>query len=183
MDTDGGGWTVFQRRQDGSVNFDRTWNDFRDGFGDLTGEHWLGNKYVHEMTFNGRAYDLRIDLADWEGEERHATYSFVTVDYERNHFRLDYDRYVHEQSTVVDSFAFHNGMNFTTVDRDNDRNAANCGDWYGGFWHNSCVHAGLNNRWRNTSEGAYQNRHIYWIYWRGVGYSLKSTKMMIRPID
>lgn len=33
---------VFQRREDGSVNFFRGWEAYRDGFGKLTGEHWLG---------------------------------------------------------------------------------------------------------------------------------------------
>lgn len=33
---------VFQRREDGSVNFFRGWEAYREGFGKLTGEHWLG---------------------------------------------------------------------------------------------------------------------------------------------
>ena len=54
MTTDGGGWTVIQRKiGDASVNFFRNWNDYKEGFGDLQNEHWLGNKYLHIMSLTG----------------------------------------------------------------------------------------------------------------------------------
>ncbi|CAG09163.1 unnamed protein product [Tetraodon nigroviridis] len=73
MDTDGGGWTVIQRRVDGSVSFDRNWRDYRDGFGDLHSEFWLGNEHIHELSAQGE-YSLRIHLEDWSNKHKHALY-------------------------------------------------------------------------------------------------------------
>lgn len=69
----GGGWSVIQRRLDGSVSFDRNWRDYKDGFGDLHSEFWLGNNHIHDLTIQGD-YSLRIDLEDWSNQHRHALY-------------------------------------------------------------------------------------------------------------
>lgn len=69
----GGGWTVIQRRQDGSVNFDRSWKEYKEGFGDLHTEYWLGNEHIHDLSGQGN-YTLRIDLEDWSGKHKHAVY-------------------------------------------------------------------------------------------------------------
>lgn len=75
----GGGWTVIQRRVDGSVSFDRSWRDYRDGFGDLHSEFWLGNDHIHELSTQGD-YSLRINLEDWSNKHKHALYqSFRSV--------------------------------------------------------------------------------------------------------
>lgn len=69
----GGGWTVIQRRLDGSVSFDRNWRDYRDGFGDLHSEFWLGNDHIHDLSSQGE-YSLRIHLQDWSNKHKHALY-------------------------------------------------------------------------------------------------------------
>ncbi|XP_016052146.1 PREDICTED: fibrinogen C domain-containing protein 1 [Miniopterus natalensis] len=73
MRTDGGGWTVFQRREDGSVNFFRGWEAYRDGFGKLTGEHWLGLRRLHALTAQA-AYELHVDLEDFDNGTAYAHY-------------------------------------------------------------------------------------------------------------
>ena len=68
MRTDGGGWTVLQRRQDGSVDFYRGWNDYKSGFGQLT-----ANDKIHRLPAS-RPGSLRVELEDWSGSRVYAKY-------------------------------------------------------------------------------------------------------------
>ena len=72
--TAGGGWTVFQERRDGSVDFFRAWDDYKRGFGNLNGEFWLGLDKIHGLTVSG-SYNLRVDLEDLHGNTAFAEYS------------------------------------------------------------------------------------------------------------
>ncbi|XP_063408190.1 microfibril-associated glycoprotein 4-like, partial [Mytilus trossulus] len=63
MTTDGGGWTVMLKRYSGFVGFKRTWVECENGFGDIHGDFWFGNKYTHMLTSTGK-YELRVDMVD-----------------------------------------------------------------------------------------------------------------------
>ena len=78
---------VFQRREDGSVDFYRGWNEYKNGFGNIAGEFWLGNKYLFEITQHGR-FDLRVDLQDFDGESRFAKYNEFKILGENDKFKL-----------------------------------------------------------------------------------------------
>jgi hypothetical protein len=86
MQTDGGGWTVFQRRQDASVDFYRGWQDYKNGFGDLNGNFWLGLDRVHRLTKSGQNV-LRVDLMDWT--TAYAEYRSFSVASESDGYRLN----------------------------------------------------------------------------------------------
>ena len=85
--TDGGGWTVFQKRLDGLVDFFLKWADYKSGFGDLNGEFWLGLDKIHRLTLDNNSM-LRVDLEDFEGETRYAEYNLFGVTSEKDKYRL-----------------------------------------------------------------------------------------------
>jgi ficolin len=87
MQTDGGGWTVFQRRQDASVDFYRGWQDYKNGFGDLNGNFWLGLDEIHRLTQSGQNV-LRVDLMDWTNDTAYAKYGSFSVEPESDNYKL-----------------------------------------------------------------------------------------------
>ena len=75
METDGGGWTVFQRRKDGSVEFYQNWVDYVHGFENPSGEYWLGLSKIHRLANRTSPAQLRVDLRDKDGNSAYASYS------------------------------------------------------------------------------------------------------------
>ena len=75
------------RRLDGFGDFNRSWDKYKQGFGDASGEHWLGNEYLHYLT-NSRAYKLRFDMEDWDNNTAYAEYSSLVVNSEADNYRL-----------------------------------------------------------------------------------------------
>ena len=89
--TAGGGWTVFQKRLDGSVDFYRGWNDYKRGFGNLNGEFWLGLDKIHRLTKTRNK--LRVDLEDTTGNTVYAEYDMFAVTSERTKYQLSLGTY------------------------------------------------------------------------------------------
>ncbi|XP_065843620.1 ryncolin-1-like [Oscarella lobularis] len=88
METDNGGWTVFQRRKDGSVDFNRGWSDYERGFGNLSGDYWLGLASVHQLLQENGANELRIEFEDYSGDSAHAKYNSFNVEDSTSQYRL-----------------------------------------------------------------------------------------------
>lgn len=87
MKTDGGGWTVIQSRQDGTVDFFRDWYEYKYGFGNTATEFWLGNDIIHRITHQN-VYELRIDLEDFEGEKAFAKYNSFAIGSENDNYMI-----------------------------------------------------------------------------------------------
>ncbi|XP_035663838.1 soluble scavenger receptor cysteine-rich domain-containing protein SSC5D-like [Branchiostoma floridae] len=183
METVGGGWTVIQRRQDGSVPFNRTWEEYKLGFGNKNGEYWLGNENIHLLT-NQKNYRLRIDLLDWQGESRYAEYSTFRVSGESDGYRLHISGYSGTAGDSMTGNHANNGQRFSTVDRDNDDWSRHCSQERGqaGWWFLACSYSFLNGRYLgNCGSSCPYAQGVVWYHWRGFTYSLKSVSMKIRP--
>ncbi|XP_078573045.1 fibrinogen-like protein 1 [Branchiostoma floridae x Branchiostoma japonicum] len=184
MDTAGGGWTVIQRRQDGSIPFNRTWEEYKLGFGNKNGEYWLGNENIHLLT-SQKNYRLRIDLVDWNNESRYAEYSTFRVSGESDGYRLHISGYSGTAGDSMTGDYSNNGRRFSTVDRDNDGSSStHCSQRWGqgGWWFWSCGVSLLNGHYLgNCGSSCAHGQGVVWYYRRGNGYSLKSVSMKIRP--
>ncbi|XP_063300927.1 fibrinogen-like protein 1 [Pelobates fuscus] len=191
--TDGGGWTVIQRRSNGRVNFNKKWDDYKQGFGSFKGkndEHWLGNNHIYSL-LDKREMSLQIDLMDWKGNKRYAIYEEFRTGNEQDNYKLWVGYY---SGTAGDGLSggsnFENqwsaslkGMPFSTSDKDNDRFIhGNCAQENKcGWWFNRCHIANLNGVYYKNGNytGEYDNG-IVWSTWRGLWYSLKHVSMKIR---
>ena len=175
METDGGGWTVFQRRMDGSVDFNQYWTDYQQGFGNFSGEFWLGLDKIHRLTSS--ATELRVDMRDFEGNSAYAQYTCFSVGVSASKYVLSVSGY---NGTAGDSLAYHSGQNFSTRDHDNDAAVANCAQWFnGGWWYRACHNSNLNGIYYGGSHSSYAEG-VYWYTWMGHYYSLKFSEMKLR---
>ena len=178
METDGGGWTVFQRRQDGSVDFYKYWTDYENGFGALTGEFWLGLSKIHRLTQAG-LNTLRVEVGDFEGNSYYAQYSTFSIGDASTEYRLSVSGY---NGTAGDSLTYHNGSSFSTRDNVNDNK--NCpihwnGAWWFNHFHPHCFSAHLNGPYKHQPTIHADWRGIAWNSWKN-GYTLKNAEMKIR---
>ncbi|XP_054461102.1 fibrinogen gamma chain [Anoplopoma fimbria] len=209
IDSFGRGFTVIQRRRDGSVDFNKDWNQYKNGFGylspDDTTEFWLGNEKMHHLTVTPTTMPtvLRIEIVDWEGNKKYADYTMFKVGAESDMYRLTYGYFLGgDAGDAFDGFDFgddpsdkfytsHNGQQFSTFDKDNDKYNGNCAQQDGsGWWMNRCHAAHLNGKYyqggqysqKDAGESGFDNG-IIWVTWHNRWYSLKETTMKIIPLS
>ncbi|XP_032174864.1 tenascin-N isoform X6 [Mustela erminea] len=175
MDTDGGGWIVFQRRNTGQLDFFKRWRTYVEGFGDPMKEFWLGLDKLHNLTTGTPTrYEVRVDLQT-ANESAYAVYDAFQVASSKERYRLSVGKY---RGTAGDALTYHNGWKFTTFDRDNDIALSNCAlTHHGGWWYKNCHLANPNGRYGETkhSEG------VNWEPWKGHEFSIPYVELKIRP--
>ena len=153
----GGGWTVILRRQRNvtqQVNFNLQWDDYERGFGDLNTEFWYGLRNIHCLT-KREEVELQIEVRKDDGTGQVWTYGYFEVGGPESNYTLHIGQ-AQGPSDGQDNMAYHNGMQFTTTDRDNDVWSLNCASSYGGsgWWFKSCRYSHL--------TGSPSTRRIYW---------------------
>lgn len=177
--TDGGGWLVVQRRNNGTETFHRSWNDYEKGFGSLTDELWYGLRALHCLTNKGN-WELRIDFKFSNGTKSYLHYNSFRVGPAHDMYRINISGFT--GITPTDPFAEYslNGQQFSTYDRDNDESTGNCAAKAGGnvtpggWWYKNCFLINLNYDY----ESGYGL-----LYLAGTWYSPKNIEMKIRPVN
>nr|XP_035151183.2 tenascin-X isoform X4 [Callithrix jacchus] len=173
METDGGGWLVFQRRMDGQTDFWRDWEDYAHGFGNISGEFWLGNEALYSLTQAGD-YSMRVDLRAGD-EAVFAQYDSFRVDSAAEYYRLHLEGY---HGTAGDSMSYHSGSVFSARDRDPNNLLISCAVSYrGAWWYRNCHYANLNGLYGSTVD----HQGVSWYYWKGFEFSVPFTEMKLRP--
>ncbi|XP_051251163.1 fibrinogen alpha chain [Dicentrarchus labrax] len=191
-----GGWLLVQQRESGALSFNRTWAEYRGGFGSVDakgkGDFWLGNQNLHLLTNQGETI-LKVELEDWEGGVAEAEYT-IRVGSEEEGYPLHVSGYTGDagdalvvpQSDMA-SYLSHNGMKFSTFDRDNDKWEENCAELYGGgWWYNNCQSANLNGIYYKGTYNPENNtpyeieNGVVWVTYKTATYSLKTVRMLIR---
>jgi len=179
MDTTCGGWTVFQRRKDGSVNFKQNYATYGKGFGSPDGEFWLGNDILAALT-KADKHKLRIDLVYADGTQRYAEYNDFEVAGAAYKYQLSFKNcsYFGNAGNALGSdsrgdIGDHNNMKFSTFDQDNDLAETNCAvDWQSGWWYHRCYSTALN---RVYGDGLLD-------VWNGNKVKITSTEMKMRSV-
>ncbi|XP_052429847.1 microfibril-associated glycoprotein 4-like [Carassius gibelio] len=176
-----GHWLVFLRRMDGEVNFFRRWESYKTGFGNKTGEHWLGLELLHQLTRKDQ-YKLRVDLEDFDGNKAYAVYKSFSVGSESEGYKLQVSGFVN--GGAGDSLYYHNGMKFSTYDNDQDNSGSNCAMIYfgGGFWYNKCYYTNPTGHYLWENDGTLMDTGATWYYWKNSWNPLKSITMKIKRV-
>ncbi|XP_043065327.1 fibrinogen C domain-containing protein 1-like, partial [Drosophila ficusphila] len=174
-------WLTIQRRWDGSVNFHRSWEEYKNGFGNVQGEFFIGLEKLHIMT-SAQPYELHIKIGKIDRSIGYANYDDFQIGGEDESYMLKtLGKY---SGTAGDSLTRHKGMKFTTFDRDNDNiNKINCArSEAGGWWFDKCAYSTLNGKYYSDGHCDITNG-IFWGSFQNNAWniSLTFTEMMIRP--
>ncbi|KAL4221005.1 Angiopoietin-like 1 [Mactra antiquata] len=176
-DMQNGGWTIIQRRLDGSVNFYRPWDDYVTGFGTVEWEHWLGLEKIHRLTKDGA--QIYFDLENWDGSKQDAHYKVFTVHGASTDYRMNVNAHGY-QGSFKELLSFHDNMKFSTYDRDNDEYSSNCCKDHadgGGWWYKNCYRLGMVN-------GVYGKKEKGGIgYWDTKHQHLKNVTIKVKKMN
>ncbi|XP_034655286.1 fibrinogen C domain-containing protein 1 isoform X1 [Drosophila subobscura] len=180
-----GDWTVILNRSSDEINFERGWLDYKDGFGNLAGDFFIGLNKLHALT-SAAIHELRIVFEDFDGHVAYAGYSTFAIGSERELYPLSLlGRFQSELSpSAGDSLSYHAGAKFSTIDSDND-NCLDCScaqRYKGAGWFNNCGTSNIMGQYHQQNYAKAGESGIFWDTFQGKDYSLRRVRMMIRPI-
>jgi ficolin len=185
MGKDGGAWTSFLRRQDGSVDFNQDWASYKAGFGSVCGEHWLGLDILHALT-TSKTYKLLTTVTSWDNTSAYSKHEYMEVGNEQQGYELSLGGFL--SGDGGNGLLVNNGRKFSTKDRDLDANSdSNCAELkHGGFWYYACSQCSPTSKYYTGGNYTVGPRvdGMHWESWAPYNnkyYSMKFITMMLRP--
>ena len=149
------------------------------GFGDVNGEYWLGNEFIHQMTSGKSNVLIKIEATDFQNVHRYI--KGFSVEIEANKYKVHTGVFEDGNSTLGRNWLYHNDMAFTTKDCDNDQSPSNCAiEHGGGWWHNYCFKVNPNNHYSPT-ENVHNGKGMSWYNWfKMYEKALKTFRMLMK---
>ncbi|XP_068150792.1 ficolin-1-like [Drosophila tropicalis] len=176
----GAGWTVIASRSNVNLNFFRNWTEYKRGFGDLSGDFFIGLDKLHAIT-KSQSHELYIHLEDFSGVTRFAQYDDFYIENENVLYKMT--KLGTATGDAGDSLKRHKGHKFSTYDRDHDSTSENCAlTRLGAWWYDTCTDSNLFGIYfSGTYASSMDLKGMFWSGWHGSSYSYKTMKMMVRP--
>ncbi|XP_037723526.1 fibrinogen-like protein 1 [Drosophila subpulchrella] len=175
------GWMTIQKRFNGSVDFARSWQEYKNGFGNINGEFFLGLEKIHQMTA-AVPHELYIKISMFYGSTSYIHYDNFQIGSESESYALK--SLGAFEGPAGDSLSYNLNDKFGTYDRDNDKARGNCAvDHAGGWWYKACCISTLNGKYYSDGIKKDGPQGIQWGTWQNYNYnvSLTASEMMIRP--
>ncbi|XP_050507438.1 fibrinogen-like protein 1 isoform X2 [Diabrotica virgifera virgifera] len=178
MDTNGGGWTHIQKRFDGSQDFYLPWRDYKFGFGDLSGEFWIGLENIYLMTAFERN-ELLVEITDTNKNKSYAQYKAFSIGSEEDGYILNTLNGF--SGNIDDSLSGHLNLKFSTLDldQDNSRKYDCAKDNQGGWWYNNCYFSNLNGKFVKVVIRTENMEALRWMD-KNEWPNLAGSRMLIR---
>ena len=179
QETDGGGWIMYLRRLDGTVNFTRNWDAYKHGFGqngDNTTELWLGNENVYQLLRRFGTTELRIEVDAWDGIKAWIGANNVRMKNESSLYALDWDTTTASHQGMISNWEHHQNLGFQTIDAEKNECAK---QWNGGWWYkkHTCARAYLTGEFFHENTTTFKGIYVDAFRWQ---QSLKRARMMFR---
>ena len=167
----GGGWTRILYRSSHKMSFSLNWNAYKNGFGYLGSDGWLGLEKIHRLT-KYKPATLLVSIYYKNYNWYYPQYKSFYVGNEATKYQLHIGNFTGDGG---DSLSFSHNAKFSTYDQDHDSSSSNCASSYhGGWWYYNCAQGKL------TGDAYADSTSNYYIKWPGI--NSRSMRIAIMEI-